>query len=260
MQTVIDHLQAHYPDSSKTTLKKWIRDGKVLLDGKPATAPHHPVGEEKLTLASKKKDDFIVYEDAHIVVIDKPAGLLSVAAERGTEISAHKILKERAKSHRVYPVHRLDRHASGLLVFAYTHDAKEGLKAQFAAHSIERIYLALVEGLLESPGTWQSHLWEDSTYRVHSSKQEGKLAITHYTPIKHNKETTLLQVKLETGRKNQIRVHCADAGHPIVGDTKYGVKEQHHRRIFLHAHTLSFIHPITKQRITLSSKPPHRLQ
>ena len=257
MQTVIDQLQALYPDSSKTTLKKWIRNGKVLIGGKTATAPHHLVGTEKLTLASKKKDDFIVYEDDHIVVIDKPAGLLSVAAERGVEISAHKMLKERG--HRVYPVHRLDKYASGLLVFAYTHDAKEGLKTQFAAHSVERIYLALVEGTIDSPGTWESHLWEDATYRVHSSKRRGKLAITHYTPLKHNKETTLLQVKLETGRKNQIRVHCADAGHPIVGDTKYGVKEQHHRRIFLHAHTLSFIHPITKERITLSSKPPHRL-
>ncbi len=200
----------------------------------------------------------ILYEDRDLVVIDKPAGLLSVATDFELGRSAHSILKRRFHRPHITPVHRLDRETSGLLVFAHSDAARLGLKAQFEEHSIKREYRAIVYGILpEKKGTFESYLSEDARYFVRSGDPDrGKLAITHYEVIEQRKEQSVLRVFLETGRKNQIRVHLSEAGFPIVGDKKYGNEDDQAPRLYLHALELGFIHPVTQKELHFHSPSP----
>ena len=250
-----------FPDSSKTTLRGWIKQGRIVIGGKRMRNAMVSVAENTLfSFEDKVKHaEFgikILYEDKDLVVLQKPAGLLSVATKFEITETVHSTLKEHSTSRRVFPVHRLDRETSGVMVFAYTNEAKEGLKAQFQLHTIERRYLALVKGNMESSsGKWESFLKEDANYFV-SSHPDGKRAITHYEVVKVTGPFTALKLSLETGRKNQIRVHASEAGFPIVGDQKYGASENPLKRLGLHAYHLSFIHPITKKKMEFSSLPP----
>ena len=256
-------LQALSPDSSKNTLRSWIEQGRVFLDGKTLTDARHVIHPGQTLLVGPKvsfADDGIriLYEDRYLVVIEKPEKLLTVASLDESEVNVHTILRRRLKK-RVYPVHRLDRDTSGVMVFAYTEKTRDQLKEQFAAHSIERVYYAIVEGQL-SPlkGTWKSRLLEDANYFVKSSPH-GKLAITHYEVIQTRPHSSLVKFTLETGRKNQIRVHTSDAGHPVIGDTKYGSKNRK-ARLCLHAHVLAFNHPLKKKRLCFTSPVPFATQ
>jgi 23S rRNA pseudouridine1911/1915/1917 synthase len=254
----IDRLQQLYPDSSKTSLKEWIVGGRVQVDQKILKNPLEEVLETQTVslLPRKKYADQgleIVYEDREIVVIEKPEGLLSVATPYETQC-VHQILKKRSKKGLVFPVHRLDRETSGLLVFAYTPRARDVLKEKFEIHDLERQYEALVQGIPDPAcGTWKSLLVEDkSSYYVKSSK-EGKLAISHYETIRTLKNTSLLSVRLETGKKNQIRVHASEAGHPILGDKKYGYTGPSVERLYLHAKKLAFSHPVNNRHLEFVS-------
>ncbi|MCI5052250.1 MAG: RluA family pseudouridine synthase [Simkaniaceae bacterium] len=256
---ILEILTLLSPDSSKRTLRSWLDWGRIEVDGEIVKLAKTPVEKgQRICLQAKvmqaPEGVDILHEDHYVIVIEKPEGLLTVAAPYEENLSAHNILKRRNKTkQRIYPVHRLDREASGILVFAIGEDSREALKAQFQKHTCERTYFALVEGnVRESSGTWQSHLFEDANYHVKSVKEGGKLAITHYSVVKRTKNSTLLCVKLETGRKNQIRVHCADAGHPIVGDAKYGSVKP--GRLHLHAKELCFIHPETGNKMCFKSK------
>ena len=201
----------------------------------------------------------IYYEDKHIVVIEKPTGLLSVATDFEMEETAHAILKNHCRPKRVFIVHRLDQDASGVMLFALSEEARDALKLVFEAHDIQRNYAAVVEGSFDlSNGKWESYVYEDANYVVHSSQDptRGKLAVTHYK-VKHaSRKYTWLDLTLETGRKNQIRVHCKDAGHPIVGDKKYGAVSNPVKRLCLHAHVLAFDHPVTHQKMHFESPVP----
>jgi 23S rRNA pseudouridine1911/1915/1917 synthase len=251
------------PDSSKATLRSWIHEGRVQVNGLAITKTNYPVSEGQLiTVGAKplflKGVVQILYEDQDLVVIDKPEGLLSVAAAFEKEQTAYAFLKERYRRHKVYPVHRLDQDASGVMIFALSERARDELKKIFEAHDITRIYYALVEGQLKGEGTWQSYLYEDDHYYVHTARDssKGKIAITHYRAIKPTLRWTLLELKLETGRKNQIRVHCQKAGHSIVGDKKYGAHTHFIKRLGLHAAFLSFKHPFTGKQLTFNSPLP----
>lgn len=257
--TLLQALQTLSPDSSKNTLRSWIEQGRVLVDEKPRSDVREVLNPGQ-TLKVGPKVSFaddgirILYEDRYLVVIEKPEKLLTVASLDEDETNVHAILRLRLKK-RVYPVHRLDRDTSGVMVFAYTEKARDLLKKQFAVHSIERVYHAIVEGqLTPSKGTWKSRLLEDANYFVKSSPY-GKLAITHYEVIKLKPRSSLVKFTLETGRKNQIRVHASDAGHPVLGDTKYGSKNRK-VRLCLHAHILAFDHPIKKKRMRFVSPLP----
>lgn len=258
--TLFDKLQELMPDSSKTTLRSLFKEGRVLVDEIPEKNPRSLLsGSENVTIApKKKKEDFglnILFEDKDLIVIDKRAGLLSVADEKGVNPSLHTILKRRKKAGRVYPIHRLDRDTSGLIMFAYTEEARDRLKEALKERRISRQYLAVVEGHVASDnGTWESHLIEDRNLYMRPSP-EGILAITHFELLKRSKATTTLLITLETGRKNQIRVQAAERGHPVVGDHKYGASLNSFGRLALHAYKLAFLHPISQKPLKFESKP-----
>jgi 23S rRNA pseudouridine1911/1915/1917 synthase len=260
---LLDLLAELSPGSSKTTLRSWLAEGRVLIGGKSIKRGDTLVLKGKEVALGKRalfaeEGIKILYEDNHLVVIEKPEGLLSVSTVFDKQHNAHTILKQRFHSQRVYPVHRLDRETSGVMVFAYSELARDGLKEQFHRHSIEREYHALVEGHFETgQGTWKSFLKEDIVYKVSSHPTEGQWAITHYQVVNKSKRLTTLRLTLETGRKNQIRVHCHDAGHPIFGDKKYGSQIEGAPRLCLHASKLSFIHPETGKKLTFLSPLPN---
>jgi tRNA pseudouridine32 synthase/23S rRNA pseudouridine746 synthase/23S rRNA pseudouridine1911/1915/1917 synthase len=259
--TLLEALGKVAPDSSRNTLRTWVKDGRVVVDGIVQTQVNAPLtkGQQLVVEGRKPKKEGslpILYEDSHFVVIDKPSGLLSVATNFDSQNTAHALLKRRYAPKKVYVVHRLDQDTSGVMMFALSELAYETLKAALAKHDVKRIYYGVVEGELQGKGTWDSYLYEDANYYVHATDDptKGERAITHYEAVEYRNGKTKVRFQLETGKKNQIRVHCQMAGHPIVGDTKYGSPIQHARRLHLHAAELSFIHPATNKEMHFSSE------
>ena len=198
-----------------------------------------------------------------MIVVDKPAGLLTIATERERRRTVYAYLTARARARQspehVLIVHRLDRLASGLLVFAASPVAKRMLQAQFAAHTVERSYLAVVEGRVTRPaGTIASRLLDDAPGPVRETgdPRRGRPAVTHWRVLRAAPRFTLLEVRLETGRRNQIRIHLARLGHPIAGDVAYGGRTDPFGRLALHAHVLGFDHPATAARVRFVSAVP----
>jgi len=205
----------------------------------------------------------VLYEDKDIIVVDKPAGLLTVATEREKSRTAHSILTDYIRigcgrsRKRLFVVHRLDRDTSGTLIFAKSEEAKLRLQDQWK-HT-EKKYLAIVHGKCEkSSGTITTYLAEDKAYKVYSTSDstKGKLSQTAYKVLRMTKGFSLLEVTLLTGRKNQIRVHLAGIGHPIVGDMKYGKVDEPLSRMALHARLISFKHPFSGKQLTFESRIP----
>src|SRR5262245_46779030 len=214
----------------------------------------------------------IVFEDKHLIVVDKPAELLTVPTRRQeTNTLQHKVadyVRHVAKGRGAFSVHRLDRGVSGLLVFGKTQEIVRQLKDQFAASKPEREYLAIVGGRMkQKQGTFESLLATDKDLNRFSTEDEsiGQLAITHFRVVAQLDGATLVQVRLETGRRNQIRVHFAEAGHPVLGDPRYEPElAQHprwpHQRLALHARLLGFEHPLTGQSLRLESPLPVEME
>ena len=204
-----------------------------------------------------------MHEDEDIIVINKNAGLLSVASKREKELTAYRQVTEYVKrgnaKNRIFIVHRLDKDTSGVMMFAKTEKVQQTLQNEWTEMVKERMYTALVEGSLnKKDGTIKSWLTESSTFKVYSSPVDngGQLAITHYKTIQSNKDYSLLEVQLETGRKNQIRVHMEELGHPVVGDKKYGATGNPLRRIGLHSTALAFVHPRTGEIVRYTADVP----
>lgn len=204
----------------------------------------------------------VLYEDKDILVVDKPAGLLTVATEREKSRTAHSLLTDYIRKgcgrsqKRAFVVHRLDRETSGVLIFAKSEEAMLRLKDQWK--QTEKKYLAVVHGTCEKNSeTITSYLAEDTAYNVYSTTDstKGRLSHTAYTVLRVTKNLSLLEVVLLTGRKNQIRVHMAGIGHPIVGDTRYG-NDDGSQRMALHARLISFRHPFSGERLTFESEVP----
>lgn len=263
-EKILSLLKKLFPESSNRTLRLLVDTGRVSVNGnriKRADLLLSP-GQEVLVgpkSAVIQEGIKILYRDENLVVLDKPAGVLSVATDFDEERSVHSYLKEQFYPKRVFPVHRLDRETSGVMLFAFTEETRNALKDQFEDRSIEKIYFAIVEGCPEAPkGIWESFLREDERYFVHTTpnQQLGKIAITEYEVVKKNKSVSLLRLSPKTGRKHQLRVHCREAGHPIAGDGRYGAKNISFGRLCLHAQTLSFSHPLSHKRMTFSSPLP----
>lgn len=211
------------------------------------------------------RDISIVYEDDDIIVIDKHAGLLSISTSKENKKTAFRIVSNHVKkndpSNLIFIVHRLDRETSGLMMFAKSIKIKEQLQENWTDVVKERSYLALVEGKPEPwSGTIKSYLRESKALIVYSSDdpENGQEAITHYKTFKSKKNFALLRVWLETGRKNQIRVHLKDLGFPIVGDKKYGSEIDPIARLGLHAWVLNFIHPTTGELMEFKTAIPRK--
>jgi 23S rRNA pseudouridine1911/1915/1917 synthase len=207
----------------------------------------------------------IVHIDDAVVVVDKPAGLLSMGSEREKEKTAHRILNEHLKAlakspqQQVFIVHRLDRETSGLMVFARSESAQATLQRNWK--DVTKRYLAIVEGTpSHASGTLRDHLVESKSFKVHRVASGGELAITHYRVMKTFGEKSLLEVTLETGRKHQIRVQLAAIGHPIVGDRKYGATTDAARRLALHSCELKFPHPVSSAAMEFHSALPAPLK
>ncbi len=210
----------------------------------------------------------VLFEDHHLVFVDKPAGLLTVPAEKGQENNLAEALTDHYrrrgfKRMKLFVVHRLDRFTSGVLVFAKTPEALHGLKTTFGAHKLNRVYKAILVGELpENAGTLLGHLIERKDLKmavVQPKKDEhkgAKAAITHYRVLERLPGHTVVEVKLETGRRNQIRVQFADRGFPLLGDQVYGQKSEILDRQALHAEILGFRHPITDEPVTVTSPLP----
>ena len=262
--TLLELCTEVFPESSKTTIRSWIEQGRIAVEGKRVFRSNTqvPAGAtiELLARPHPKEGPLTIhYEDAHIIVVEKPSGLLSVATDGGTEPSVHAWIKHRYPGRRIPVVHRLDKDTSGLMVFALTDTAFHILKEELKNRKVKRLYRAVVEGRLEGRGTWDSFLLEDPslTMRVVPAGTKGsERAITRYTVLKNSKEFSLIDCELTTGKKNQIRAQAAAASHPVAGDRKYGALNPRAWRLCLHARILEFDHPILKKPMRFESPPP----
>ncbi|WP_252502509.1 RluA family pseudouridine synthase [Sporosarcina sp. Marseille-Q4943] len=269
---LLQFLLENMKKNSRNSVKSILTRGQVSVDGRTVTKHNHPLlpGQKVEILANKAALNeskltglAIIYEDDSIIVIDKEASLLSMAAkdknERTafSEVSAY--VKRQDPRQRVFIVHRLDRDTSGVLLFAKSEQIKMTLQDNWDEMVKERIYTALVEGnVRKESGTIKSWLKETRTFKVYSNPTDngGQLAITHYRKIRSNRQYSLLEVMLETGRKNQIRVHMEEIGHPVVGDKKYGSTVNPIKRLGLHATALTIVHPVTKEVMKFESAIP----
>ncbi len=272
---LLDYLFRHFSHFKKTKIRQMLTHGSVRVNEKVVTLHRHVLKpgdtldflspKDALSEHLKERLDFpIVFEDRDFLVVDKPAGLLTMGTEREKEHTLYFELTKyiRAKSPdgrgRIFIVHRLDRDASGLVVFAKNTAAKETLQKNWT-QAVKKYY-AITEGVPEKKeDSIESHLVEDKFRRVYSVKQrsrQSKHAVTRYRLLRESSRYALLDVTLETGRKNQIRVHLSDLGHPIAGDTKYGAVSNPLRRLALHAYSLSFTHPSTGKLQTFHTKLP----
>ena len=264
---LIDRLQELYPEASRRSLRQWLATSRVRVNGVAAARGDVEVDrDDRITLTAPAAEDCplsLIHEDGDVLVVDKPAGLLTIATERERERTAYRLLRDWAaargtRSSRLFIVHRLDRETSGLIVFAKSEAAKKHLQAQFAMRTAERVYVALVEGsLAQSEGSLISRLVEDRSLRVRAVERgNGKPAITRYRVLEGRRATTLLELSLVTGRRAQIRAQLAAAGHPIVGDARYGARTDPLKRLALHATRLTFVHPAGGRLSIHSPMPP----
>ncbi|CAM3142981.1 RluA family pseudouridine synthase [Filibacter tadaridae] len=258
--------------SSRNSVKSILTRGQVTVNGKMVTQHNYPLQPGHtvaiLTNQAALKESVldgieILHEDDDIIVITKDSGILSVAAKDQHEMTAYKQLKEYVKEsnpyNKVFVVHRLDKDTSGIMLFAKSEDIKKKLQENWQEVVKERLYTTLVEGnVKKDQGKISSWLTESKTFKVYSSQVDngGQHAITHYKKIRSNKNFTLLEVELETGRKNQIRVHMEELGHPVVGDKKYGSTVSPIKRLGLHATALALVHPRTGELMRFHSAAP----
>jgi 23S rRNA pseudouridine1911/1915/1917 synthase len=271
--TLLDWLAQRYPTAKRTTLRRMLEAGRVTIDGRVVKSAKQQVDaksniavSDRATVSSKIKTTLpfqIIYEDDDILVVNKPAGLLTstVTGERRPTLRA--AVWDYVRSHepraRVGLIHRLDRDASGLLIFSKNDAAYASLKRQFFKHTVRREYLAVIHGNPDpTSGRIETHLVERTDGTVHSSKLAGKgeLAITDYELIATiSPKLSLLRVTLQTGRKHQIRVHLSERGMPIVGDRVYG-PESKETHLLLAAVRLTIIHPRTMKEMDFTIPAP----
>lgn len=258
-----------FAESSKTTLRQMLQSGRVRVNGETEKNARTELDPGDTVEVGPKSDPralpeglTILHEDADVIVVLKANGLLTVATEREREATAQAYLNTYLGSRgedRVHVVHRLDRETSGVLVFAKNFHARERLKDQFAEHSADRMYIAIVEGVIDPPrGTIRSNLLERRDLKMVSveTHPDAKHAVTHYRTIATSEQFSMLEVTLETGRKNQIRAHLSEKGYPVIGDQMYGAATNPIHRLGLHAKLLGFTHPTTRERLTFTAPVP----
>lgn len=274
-EPLIEVLQRMHPEATRNSLRRMLDHGRVRVNGKTvhrAKEPLAPGDRVEVGPAPRPRSEQdaergvrVLLEDEVVLVAEKPAGMLTVATDKGGEDTLYDRLFEREKlgGGRMFIVHRLDRPTSGVMMFAKDEVSKEKLQTAFAEKQVERVYLVLVEGTVEGEsGTVEERLAESETLQVYvtPSAKHGKQAVTHWRVKSRGTHYTLLEVTLGTGRRHQIRVHMAHLGHPVVGDKEHGAVSDPMNRLGLHAHRLVFPHPVTGERVQVSSEAPPAFQ
>ncbi|NCB68959.1 MAG: RluA family pseudouridine synthase [Bacteroidia bacterium] len=269
---LMQFLLAKMGGMSRNSVKSLLSHRQVMVNGKVTTLFNTALKAGDTVLISSARGNIelthpklkVIFEDQYLIVVEKKEGLLTVTTGKSDETTAFSILKNYVKKaspqNRIYVVHRLDRETSGVIMFAKTREIQLALQENWHRVITRRVYVALVEGKVEKPEdtivTWLTE--NEKSLKIHSSKVDngGQQAVTHYRTIKTNDKFSLLEVELETGRKNQIRVHMQDIGHPIVGDKKYGSEVSPIGRVGLHARVLAFIHPMSLENVTFETHVP----
>jgi len=265
-----------WPDLKKKQIRTWLKFQAITVNGRPISQFNHPL--EIGDVVAVRNDRYasprslvgsgirVFFEDADIIVIDKPPNLLSIASESEQERTAYHQLTDHVRGGnpkaraRVWIVHRLDKETSGLMVFAKTPESKEILQSRW--DDAEKRYEAVVEGRLrEGSGIFESDLDETNPYKVFSvaRSENTRHAVTHFRVLASIPNRSLVELTLETGRRHQIRVQLAEAGCPIIGDQKYGAKSNPAKRLGLHSSALRFPHPVTGKDMIFTCPPPKDL-
>ena len=255
---------------SRSKLKATLQGRGIAVNGRMVTQFDYQLkaGDKIIISRHKKQNQFksryvkIVYEDRWLVVVEKNIGILSMAAGHSSlnvkSVLDDYFLKSRQKC-RAHVVHRLDRDTSGLMVYAKDIETEQILEHNWHQIVYDRRYVAVVSGEMEQDnGTIANWLKDNKAYITYSSPIDngGKYAVTHFQVLNRTTEHSLVEYKLETGRKNQIRVHSADMGHPVCGDVKYGNGDDPLHRLCLHAYMLCFTHPVTGEPMEFSTPIP----
>lgn len=268
---LLEFLLARLPGQSRNSVKHLLSRKQVLVNGILQTRFDYPLlpGQQITLLPRPAGPDLpfpILYEDKALIVVNKPAGLLSVATDTQRERTAFRLVSDllhrRGSGERPFIVHRLDRDTSGVLLFAKSDLAKRQLQENWNHLVRKRGYWAVVEGCdLPQEGICRSNLMEKGAYRVYSTRHgEGREAITHYHVLSQRKGYSLLDISLDTGRKNQIRVHLSELGHPVAGDQKYNATSDPMGRLALHAYQLSLTCPWNDSPLSITAPPPDGFQ
>lgn len=266
---LLEYLLATLP-GSRSKIKSTLQGRGIKVNGKTVTQFDYPLvpGMKVEVSNSKRNDTFkskyvtIVYEDQYIIVIEKKPGILSMAAGHSS-LNVKTVLddyfKKTRQSCRAHVVHRLDRDTSGLMIYAKDMETEQILEHEWHNIVFDRRYVALCSGEYEEDqGTIANWLKDNKAYVTYSSPVDngGKYAVTHFFVLDRSIDHSLVEFKLETGRKNQIRVHSADMGHPVCGDIKYGNGDSPLHRLCLHAYVLCFYHPVTRRPMEFSTPIP----
>ncbi len=268
--SLLEWLLDHVKGESKSKIKATLQNRGIKVGSKTITRFDYPLkpGMRISVSKNKRNNTFhsrwlkIIYEDSYLIVIEKTVGILSMAAGHSS-LNVKTILDqyfEETKQHcQAHIVHRLDRDTSGLMIYAKNKETELALEENWHQTVYDRRYVAVVSGEMEEDdGTISNWLKDNKAYVTYSSPVDngGKYAVTHFHVLSRSADYSLVEFRLETGRKNQIRVHTADMGHPVCGDIKYGNGKDPLHRLCLHAYVLCFIHPMTHERMEFQTPIP----
>ena len=277
---LLEFLKLQFPQTTNNKLRKMLSEGRVKINDLVVFQAKRPLqANDKFQLLDrnnkipqtdkplkelKRSAIEIIYEDEDLLVVEKPAKLLSVATNKLEQNTLHgkcvDYLKQQDNKSWCYIVHRLDKETSGIMLLSKNKQSKDYLQEQFAQRQVYRIYHAMVEGQPpKQSGTVQQYLMEDkhlNIRRVKAKHKDGKIAITHWEVIQQNEASSLIRVMIETGRRHQIRMAMKELGCPIIGDKLHEAETNPFGRICLHATSLEFLHPATDEPVRFESKPP----
>ena len=264
---IYDFLREKLLSLSKNNIKSILRRKMVMINNEIVTSYDYNVKINDVVIIKNNviesnfsKEIKIIYEDKSIIVIDKPSGILTIATEENKydNFNLYSILSKYVKkenaNNKIFIVHRLDKDTSGVIIFAKSENIKEKLQKNWN-ETTNRIYYAVVVGNTKEKDTLMNYLQEDKRLRTYVS-DSGKLAITNYEKIKSNSKYSLLKIKINSGRRNQIRVQLSNINHPVLGDNKYGIKDKSAKRMMLHASILEIVNPISNKKMKFESKVP----
>ena len=271
---LLEFLLSKYPKLSRNAVKSLLSNHQVSVDGAPVSQYNLQLTKEDTVIVSKTRITKkvrgnlpIIFENDEFVVINKPSGLLSIASDREKGRTAYRMVndyvQQKDKHNRIYVVHRLDEDTSGVLVFAKNPKTKDVLQKNWNDIVLKRGYYAIVEGQMEKiEDTFVDYLKENTLNLMYvtNDRKNGKKCVTHYKVMQSNKNYSLLDVDIDSGRKNQIRVQLGHRNHHVIGDDKYGEPANPIKRLGLHAYILSFTHPITKKLYEFKAPMPKEFE